>query len=51
MPAMPRIKDSKLTKIAFKIMGVPGNMRKRIRTKADEKIEKRLLFEETTQVR
>ena len=46
MPAMPRIKKSRGTKIAYKIMGVPNNMKNRKDT--DNKVEKRLVFEETT---
>lgn len=49
MPSMPRI-PGKPTKIAYKILGVPAN----IAFKRDElakKINKRLIFEESTRVR
>ena len=49
MPAMPRVKG-KPTKIAYKILGIPAN----IAFKRDEKqkrINRRLVFEETTRVR
>lgn len=48
MPAMLRL-DEKTKKIAYKIMGVPANLRKEPRR--DPKIEKRLVFEETQRVR
>lgn len=47
MPGMPRIKG-KAEKIAFAILGVPANLRKE---KRNDKIEKRLEFEETVRVR
>lgn len=49
MPAAPRAK-TKATKIAYKIMGVPANIQHK-RTKAEKKIDHRLLFEETSRVR
>jgi hypothetical protein len=49
MPAMPRIKG-KAEKIAYKILGVPFNMRL-YKTKNRNKVEKRLDFEETRLVR
>ena len=48
MPAMPRA-TKKADKIAFKILGKPLNMQEdKFR---DDRIEKELLFEETTRVR
>jgi hypothetical protein len=54
MPAMPRpdAKDMrKGTQIAFKILGIPANMRKPKETKKDRYIDSRLLQEETVRVR
>lgn len=48
MPGMPRV-DDKAKAIAYKILGVPANMKKS--KKKDSKIEKRLEFEETIRVR
>lgn len=48
MPAMPRI-SGKAKKIAYNILGVPANMQKV--SPKQKKIDKRLLFEETTRVR
>ena len=48
MPAMKRVKG-KATKIAFKVLGTPPNMRKN-KTK-NSKEDKRLNFELTTRVR
>ncbi len=49
MPAAPRLK-TKATKIAFKILGVPPNMKSKP-DKAQKKINQRLLFLETSRVR
>ena len=49
MPAMPRI-SAKQTKIAFKILGKPANMREE-KSKKQTKTDKRLVFEETMRVR
>ena len=49
MPATPRIKGA-ATRIAFKILGMPGNMRSK-RTKEREVLDKRLTEEETVRVR
>jgi hypothetical protein len=49
MPAMPRI-EGKARKIAYKVLGVPANMRDDEKEK-DVKIRKRLTFEETARVR
>jgi hypothetical protein len=49
MPAMPRL-SSKTTKIAYKIMGVPPNMQRK-RKKKEDKVNQRLIFEETIRVR
>jgi len=44
MPAMPRT-SKKAIKIAYKILGVPANMKKY--KKVNRKVQKQLLFEET----
>ena len=49
MPQAPRPKD-KSRKIAYKILGVPENMKKQKKPK-DNKIDQRLVFEETVRVR
>lgn len=49
MPAMLRI-SGKAMKIAYKILGVPANVKFK-RTPEQERINKRLLFEETVRVR
>jgi len=49
MPAIPRI-SGKATKIAYKILGVPANMKFK-RTPEQKRINQRLLFEETVRVR
>jgi len=49
MPTMPRVKN-KATKIAYKILGMPANIRYNKRP-FDKKINKRLIFEETARVR
>ena len=49
MPSAPRIKG-KAKKLAYKIMGVPPNM-KFSRNSAQRAINKRLVFEETQRVR
>lgn len=49
MPAMPRIKG-KATKIAFRILGIPANMLFK-RSPKEKKVNRRLIFEETTRVR
>lgn len=46
---MPRI-QGKATKIAFKVLGVPPNMKFK-RNKAQKMINRRLVFEETSRVR
>lgn len=48
MPGMPRI-DSKVTKIAYAILGKPQNMQKR--SKKDKRIDKKLFYEETYRVK
>jgi len=48
MPIMPRVKG-KAKKIAFNILGIPANMRDKIKT--DKKIKRRLTFEATARVR
>jgi hypothetical protein len=49
MPTMIRI-PGKPKKIAYKILGVPANIEHK-RSSTDKKINKRLIFEETTRVR
>jgi len=49
MPAMPRV-ALKPTKIAYKILGVPANILFK-RSKEQQRINKRLVFEETIRVR
>ncbi len=49
MPAMPR-PSGKSKKIAYKILGVPMNMQDD-KSKKDQKINTRLVFEETVRVR
>jgi hypothetical protein len=46
---MPRI-DRRTTKIAYSILGTPANMKK-IMTRRQEWIERRLRMEETSRVR
>jgi len=50
MPAMLRIKG-KPQDIAFKILGVPPNMRNEVKGKNKKKVDRRLEFEETSRVR
>jgi len=49
MPAMPRVMG-KATKVAYKIMGIPANIAHK-RTKAEKKVNKQLLYEETSRAR
>ena len=49
MPTMPRI-DNKSKKIAYKILGIPANLDDK-KTPEQNKINKRLDFEETIRVR
>ena len=49
MPVMRRI-DKKAEKIAFKIMGTPPNIAFK-RNKEQQRINKRLIFEETVRAR
>jgi hypothetical protein len=49
MPTMIRM-PGKAKKIAYKILGVPANMEYK-RDAIEKKINKRLIFEETTRVR
>jgi|GEM_PF-869124 hypothetical protein len=51
MPAMLRW-GKRAIKIAYKIMGVPANIRTDAeKTKSEKKVNKRLVFEETSRVR
>lgn len=50
MPGMPRL-DKKSTKIAYDILGVPANLRREKKSETERRIEKRLVFEETTRVK
>ncbi len=49
MPGMPRL-NGKTTRLAYHILGVPPNMRQK-RKKEESKVNKRLIFEETSRVR
>lgn len=49
MPGMPRI-PGKAKKIAHKILGVPANIASQ-RSEKEQKVDKRLIFEETARVR
>lgn len=49
MPAMPRF-SKKGTKIAFKILGTPENILFRRKGK-ENKVDRQLLFQETTRIR
>lgn len=49
MPTMPRM-DTKETKIAYKILGVPANIAFK-RDALEKRINKRLIFEETIRSR
>jgi hypothetical protein len=49
MPIMPRL-SNKLTKIAYKILGVPANLKGVKNTKKRE-TDRRLVFEEAFRVR
>lgn len=49
MPVAPRY-NIKATKIAYKVMGVPANIQFR-RNAIQRKINRRLVFEETSRVR
>jgi hypothetical protein len=50
MPAMLRIKG-KAERIAYSILGVPANLRKKRTKKRNNKVRNRLDFEETIRVR
>ena len=50
MPNMLRNPKSKAAKIAYKIMGIPDNMKFQ-RSKEQEKWNRKLLFEESSRVR
>lgn len=47
---MPR-PNNKATKIAYKILGKPTNLQKHKPSKIQQKINKRILWEETSRVR
>lgn len=49
MPVMPRLK-SKATKIAYKIMGIPNNIRNR-KHPWNKQVNERLIFEDTSRIR
>lgn len=49
MPVMPRLKN-KATKIAYKIMGIPNNIRNKKRPWSKH-VAERLLFEDTSRIR
>jgi hypothetical protein len=50
MPVMPRLKG-KSTKIAWAILGKPLAMQEQKKSGLQAKIDKQLIFEETTRVR
>lgn len=49
MPSMPRPKG-KAKKLAYKLLGIPANMQSK-RDAEQQKINNRLIFEETARVR
>jgi hypothetical protein len=49
MPTMPRI-PSKATKIAYKVLGIPANLKNK-KTVEQRRVNQRLTFEETARVR
>lgn len=50
MPIMPRNPKNKATKIAYKILGMPANLKHKP-TEEEKYISKKLLYEETYRVR
>lgn len=50
MPVMPRI-EGKPKKIAYKILGVPQNIKNAKKDAEQKRIDRRLVFEETYRVR
>lgn len=50
MPGMPRL-GKKSTKIAYKILGVPANLRPTRKSKHQKDLDKRLLYDDTFRVR
>jgi hypothetical protein len=50
MPGMLRPKG-KPKRIAYKVLGVPENMKEVRKTEREKRIEQRLIFEETVRVR
>ena len=50
MPMMPRVKG-KAERIAYKILGIPANIRSDKKTVENRKIKERLNYEETRLVR
>jgi len=50
MPTMPRF-SGKGKKVAYKVMGVPMNLRKPQKAKEQKRINKRLVYEETDRAR
>jgi hypothetical protein len=50
MPAVPRQKNLKATKIAFDILGEPENLKAK-RSKRQKKIDIQLLYQDTSRVR
>ncbi len=54
MPVMPRVQKAegkKGTKIAYKILGVPANLKPEKLSETQKKIKRRLIFEETARVK
>lgn len=50
MPAAPRVKKAKATKIAYKILGEPDNMKYKP-NKAQQRIDTKLAVENTMRVK
>ena len=49
MPAAPRVMKSKATKIAFKILGMPEELKRTVKPKT--RIQKKITADETSKVR
>jgi hypothetical protein len=50
MPAAPRLKNIRATKIAYDILGEPENLKAK-RSKKQKRIDHQLLYQDTTRVR
>lgn len=49
MPAAPRVLKSKATKIAFKILGMPQELKRSVKPKTQ--VQKQISYDELTKVR